>query len=87
MSSREARRFPAVAAMNKIGLLFLLDRVTGKPIYGVEERPVPASEVPLEKAAKTQPFPLKPPPLVADDDEGGGHRDGHAGTGDGVQGS
>jgi quinoprotein glucose dehydrogenase len=58
------KTIPAVVAMNKVGLLFLLDRVTGKPIYGVEERPVPASGVPLERAAKTQPFPLKPPPLV-----------------------
>src|SRR6476646_3715011 len=58
------KTIPAVAATNKVGLLFLLDRVTGKPIFGVEERPVPASEVPLEKASKTQPFPVKPPPLV-----------------------
>jgi quinoprotein glucose dehydrogenase len=58
------KTIPAVAAMNKVGLLFLLDRVTGKPIFGVEERPAPASEVPLERASKTQPFPLKPPPLV-----------------------
>jgi quinoprotein glucose dehydrogenase len=58
------KTIPAVVAMNKGGLVFLLDRVTGKPIYGVEERPVPASEVPLERAAKTQPFPLKPPPLA-----------------------
>ena len=58
------KTIPAVVAMNKVGLLFLLDRVTGKPIYGVEERPVAASEVPLERASKTQPFPLKPPPLV-----------------------
>jgi quinoprotein glucose dehydrogenase len=57
------RTIPAVAAVSKAGLLFLLDRVTGKPIYGVEERPVPQSEVPLERTAKTQPFPLKPPPL------------------------
>ena len=57
------KTIPAVAVINKPGLLFLLDRVTGKPIYGVEERPVPPSEVPLERAAKTQPFPLKPPPL------------------------
>lgn len=57
------RTIPAVAVINKPGLLFLLDRVTGKPIYGVEERPVPPSEVPLERAAKTQPFPLKPAPL------------------------
>ena len=57
------RTIPAVAVINKPGLLFLLDRVTGKPIYGVEERAVPPSEVPLERAAKTQPFPLKPAPL------------------------
>jgi quinoprotein glucose dehydrogenase len=57
------RTIPAVAAINKVGLLFLLDRVTGKPIYGVEERPVPKSEVPLERAAPTQPFPIKPAPL------------------------
>jgi quinoprotein glucose dehydrogenase len=58
------KTIPAVVAMDKIGLLFLLDRVTGKPIYGVEERPVPQSEVPLERTSKTQPFPLKPPPLA-----------------------
>ncbi len=58
------KTIPAVVATNKVGLVFLLDRVTGKPIYGVEERPVPASEVPLERASKTQPFPLKPPPLA-----------------------
>jgi quinoprotein glucose dehydrogenase len=57
------RTIPAVAMIGKNGLLFLLDRVTGRPIYGVEERPVPASEVPLERAAKTQPFPVKPAPL------------------------
>ncbi len=57
------KTIPAVVAMDKVGMIFLLDRVTGKPIYGVEERPVAASEVPLEKASKTQPFPVKPPPL------------------------
>lgn len=57
------KTIPAVAAISKAGLLFLLDRVSGKPIYGVEERPVPQSEVPLERTSKTQPFPLKPPPL------------------------
>jgi quinoprotein glucose dehydrogenase len=60
---RNGRTIPAVAAINKVGLLFLLDRVTGKPVYGVEERAVAQSEVPLERASKTQPFPLKPPPL------------------------
>src|SRR4029453_3287839 len=58
------RTIPAVAAIAKSGLLFLLDRVTGKPIYGVEERPVPQSEVPLEHTSRTQPFPLKPAPLA-----------------------
>jgi len=58
------KTIPAVVAYNKVGMLFILDRVTGKPIYGVEERPVPASEVPSEHASKTQPFPLKPQPLV-----------------------
>jgi quinoprotein glucose dehydrogenase len=58
------KTIPAVVATTKVGLLFLLDRVTGKPIYGYEERPVPQSQVPLEHTSKTQPFPLKPPPLV-----------------------
>ena len=59
----DGKTIPAVAVINKVGLLFLFDRVTGKPIYGVEERPVPQSEVPLERTSKTQPFPLKPAPL------------------------
>ncbi len=58
------RTIPAVGVINKVGLLFILDRVTGKPIYGVEERLVPQSEVPLERASRTQPFPLKPAPLA-----------------------
>jgi quinoprotein glucose dehydrogenase len=60
---QRGRTIPAVAAISKSGLLFLLDRTNGKPIYGVEDRPVPPSEVPLERAAKTQPFPIKPAPL------------------------
>ncbi len=46
-----------------MGLLFAFDRVTGKPLYGMEERPVPQSTAPGEKTSPTQPFPLKPPPL------------------------
>lgn len=61
---RNGRSIPAVTAMNKAGLLFILDRVTGKPIHGVVERPVPASVVEGEVTAPTQPFPLKPPPLT-----------------------
>jgi quinoprotein glucose dehydrogenase len=60
---QNGRTIPAVAVTNKTGLLFLLDRVTGKPIYGVEERPVPKSDVPLERPSPTQPYPVKPPPL------------------------
>jgi quinoprotein glucose dehydrogenase len=61
--TQNGRTIPAVAVVGKSGLLFILDRVTGKPVYGVEERPVPPSEIPLEHAAKTQPFPVKPAPL------------------------
>jgi quinoprotein glucose dehydrogenase len=43
--------------------MFIFDRVTGKPVFGVEERPVPQSDVPGEHSSPTQPFPLKPPPL------------------------
>jgi quinoprotein glucose dehydrogenase len=58
------KTIPAVVAMNKTGMVFLLNRVTGKPIYGVEERSVPPSQLPLEHASRTQPFPLKLPPLA-----------------------
>jgi quinoprotein glucose dehydrogenase len=55
---------PAVATVNKNALMFILDRVTGKPIYGVEERPVPKSDVPGEETSPTQPFPVLPEPLA-----------------------
>lgn len=61
---RKGRTIPAVAQINKMGLLFIFDRVTGEPIFGIEERPVPQSTVPGEKTSPTQPFPLKPPPLA-----------------------
>lgn len=54
----------AVAQATKHGLLFVLDRETGKPVFPVEERPVPRSDVPGEKAWPTQPFPVKPPPFA-----------------------
>jgi quinoprotein glucose dehydrogenase len=53
-----------VIAGNKTGNLFVLDRETGKPIFGVEEGPVPKSDAEGEEASSTQPFPLAPPPLV-----------------------
>lgn len=61
---REGRTIPAVAQITKMGLLFVFNRVTGEPVYGMEERPVPQTEVPGEVTAKTQPFPIKPPPLA-----------------------
>ena len=62
--SRTGRRIPAVAQMTKMSLVFVFDRVTGEPIFGIEERPVPPSAVPGEAASKTQPFPLRPAPLA-----------------------
>ncbi|HMC61686.1 MAG TPA: pyrroloquinoline quinone-dependent dehydrogenase, partial [Candidatus Solibacter sp.] len=60
---RNGRTIPAVAQITKMGLLFAFDRVTGRPLYGMEERAVPQSTIPGEKTSATQPFPLKPPPL------------------------
>jgi len=61
---RDGREVPAVVQTSKIGHLFVLDRETGKPLFPVEERPVPASDVPGEEAARTQPTPVLPKPLV-----------------------
>jgi quinoprotein glucose dehydrogenase len=56
---------PVVIQGNKSGLLYVLNRDTGKPVFPVEERPVPQSDVPGEVTSPTQPFPLAPPPLSA----------------------
>jgi quinoprotein glucose dehydrogenase len=61
---RDGRDIPAVAQATKMGMLFLLDRETGAPLFPVEERPVPKSDVPGEETSPTQPFPTLPPPLV-----------------------
>jgi glucose dehydrogenase len=61
---KDGHKIPAVAEITKMGLLFILDRLTGEPIFGVEERRAPASDVPGEEVWPTQPFPLKPPPLA-----------------------
>jgi quinoprotein glucose dehydrogenase len=60
---RHGLRQDVVVQLTKTGLTFVLDRDTGQPIFGVEERPVPLSDVPGERTWPTQPFPLKPPPL------------------------
>ena len=62
---RGNRRIPAIAVMNKSALLFVLDRVTGKPIYPVTETPVPTdTDIPGEQPWPTQPMPSTPPPLA-----------------------
>src|SRR6266568_1203749 len=58
---RDGKRIPAVGAMTKNTLLFMFDRVTGEPLYPIEERPVPKGDVPGEWYSPTQPFPSKPP--------------------------
>ncbi|MGA1370228.1 MAG: pyrroloquinoline quinone-dependent dehydrogenase [Pseudomonadales bacterium] len=62
----DGRQRPAVVQVTKMGLTFVLDRETGKPLFPVEERPVPQTgAVPGEYLSPTQPFPLKPAPLHA----------------------
>jgi glucose dehydrogenase len=61
---QDGKKIPALAAMGKSGWMFILDRVTGKPVFGVEERAVPKGDVPGEWYSPTQPFPLKPPALA-----------------------
>lgn len=60
----DGRLFPAVIAGNKTGYLYVLDRETGKPLYPVEERPVPQSAIAGETTSPTQPIPTFLPPLA-----------------------
>jgi quinoprotein glucose dehydrogenase len=61
---RAGQTIPAIAIGSKTGNIFILNRETGVPIFGVEERAVPKSDVPGEVASATQPFPLKPLPIT-----------------------
>jgi quinoprotein glucose dehydrogenase len=61
---RDGKEIPVVVQGNKTGFLYVLNRDTGVPVFPVEERPVPKSDVPGEVASPTQPFPSAPPPLV-----------------------
>jgi quinoprotein glucose dehydrogenase len=61
---RGGSTIPAIAVMNKTAIMFILDRVTGKPIYDVNEVPVPTdTDIPGEHPSPTQPMPIAPPPL------------------------
>jgi quinoprotein glucose dehydrogenase len=56
------RPIKAVSVMGKQAMVYTFDRATGQPVWPIEERPVPQSDVPGEKSSPTQPFPTKPPP-------------------------
>lgn len=56
----KGKKIPALIQTGKVGLVFILNRVTGEPVFGVEERPVPQSDAPNEFTSATQPFPVKP---------------------------
>ena len=62
---RDGKTIAAVAQVTKTGFVYLLDRETGQPLFPIEERIVPPSDVPGEQAAATQPIPTKPPPFAA----------------------
>jgi len=59
----DGKPIKAVAQVTKQAFVFVFDRVTGKPVWPIEEQPVPASNVPGEQASKTQPVPSKPAPF------------------------
>ncbi len=61
---RNGKRIAAVAQTTKQGYVFLFDRVSGEPLFDIEERPVPPSSLPGETAWPTQPFPVKPAPFA-----------------------
>ncbi|MCA9192815.1 MAG: PQQ-binding-like beta-propeller repeat protein [Planctomycetales bacterium] len=62
--NHDGKQIDAVAQGSKHGLLFVFDRVTGEPLWPIEERPVPQSDLVGEQAWPTQPFPTKPQPLM-----------------------
>ena len=61
---RDGRLIDAVAQITKSGFVFVFERDTGRPLFPIEYRKVPASDVDGEVTADTQPFPLKPPPFA-----------------------
>ncbi len=61
---KDGKKIDAVALTTKTGFLFVFNRVTGAPLFPIEERPVPASTLPGEEIWPTQPFPVKPAPYA-----------------------
>jgi glucose dehydrogenase len=64
--AKDGQRIPAVVQMTKMGYLYILNRLTGKPIFDVPETPVPPTDAVGDEAWPTQPIPVKPPPLARD---------------------
>ncbi|MCB0685411.1 MAG: PQQ-binding-like beta-propeller repeat protein [Saprospiraceae bacterium] len=62
--TQDGQKRDVVAQGSKMGLLFVFDRESGEPVWPIEERPVPQSELPEIKTWPTQPFPTVPPPLM-----------------------
>ena len=71
---KDGKTIPALAQVGKSGYMYILDRVTGEPVYGVEERPVAKSDVPGEASYPTQPFPLEAAADFAHQHDQGRHR-------------
>ena len=62
--SRDGEKVPVAMQLTKQGMIFTFHRYTGEPFYEIEERPVPTDGLPEDDVSPTQPFPVKPPPLV-----------------------
>ena len=62
--TRDGEQIPVVVVLTKTGVVFVLHRETGEPFWEVEERPVPTDGIPGDQLSPTQPFPVKPPPLM-----------------------
>jgi glucose dehydrogenase len=59
----KGKKVPVLTQTGKVGYMYILNRVTGEPVFGIEEKPVPISKVPGEHSSSTQPIPVKPPPF------------------------
>jgi quinoprotein glucose dehydrogenase len=61
---KDGKKIQALAQTGKQGFVYILDRLTGKPVFGIEEKPVAKGDVPAEWYPATQPIPVKPPPVT-----------------------
>jgi len=62
--TRDGKKIPVVVVLPKTGVVFVLHRETGEPFHEIEERPVPTDGIPGDQLSPTQPFPVRPPPLM-----------------------